>query len=820
VHQTLKKPGGVFELLNRPDNWEAQLKVARAALDRAKALLANAEQGLGPELAATAARLEREMGQDDADRALAVRLEKIRMDRSAVVEGKLDSAGAARDYPKAFAEAGFAVLTDEPAAVAGKLAAAPIKEELVAALDDWAFVAFELGKEDLPGRLLEIGRLAAPDPGWGDRLRQVTVWRDQKALSELAKRAPDAGLSPPLLNLVGMLLVENESWYRQAAAQYPADFWLNVGLGSALQKTNLVEASGYYRVAIAVRPSSSAAYFNLGVALRDRKQLPEAIAAYHKAIDLDPKLAKAHVHLGIALFDQKQLPEAITAVRKAIDLDPKNVDAYNALGNTLRVQNKLPEAIAAFHKAIECDPNDAKVRVNLGNALHDQKKLPEAIAAYEKAIALDPNDPKAHFNLGIALFDQKRLPEAIAAYEKAIALDPKLTRAYNSLGNALRVQNKLSEAIAAYRKAIDLDPNSAKTHYNVGIVLLDQKQLPEAIAALQKAIDLDPNLPEAHGAMGLALLYQGSFNEARQSMQKSLNQFPPGYYLRNFVLSQLKRCEQLLALDERMQMVAQGKAEASAADLLAMAQMCSQYKQRHATAAELYAKAFTAQAELATDAAKSHRYSAACAAALAGGGQGDEAANLTAEQKRNFRRQAADWLQADLAVHAKLIEDGKADGVLLTVMRLAHWRTDPDLAGVREPTRLGKLSENERAAWQQLWDDVEKLQKQARAAFTETEHQGELSDKERERAHPIKMVAGKVYVIDMTSTAFDTFLRLEDPLGKRLAENDDIVPGVDLNSRLIFTAPADGVYRIVATSFEQAGTGPYTLRIREFKDGK
>jgi hypothetical protein len=27
---------------------------------------------------------------------------------------------------------------------------------------------------------------------------------------------------------------------------------------------------------------------------------------------------------------------------------------------------------------------------------------------------------------------------------------------------------------------------------------------------------------------------------------------------------------------------------------------------------------------------------------------------------------------------------------------------------------------------------------------------------------------------------------------------------------------ADGVYRIVATSFEQAGTGPYTLRIREF----
>ena len=46
------------------------------------------------------------------------------------------------------------------------------------------------------------------------------------------------------------------------------------------------------------------------------------------------------------------------------------------------------------------------------------------------------------------------------------------------------------------------------------------------------------------------------------------------------------------------------------------------------------------------------------------------------------------------------------------------------------------------------------------------------------------------------------------------------VPGVNLNARLIFTAPQGGVYRLVATSFEQAGTGPYTLRIRELKEGK
>lgn len=70
--------------------------------------------------------------------------------------------------------------------------------------------------------------------------------------------------------------------------------------------------------------------------------------------------------------------------------------------------------------------------------------------------------------------------------------------------------------------------------------------------------------------------------------------------------------------------------------------------------------------------------------------------------------------------------------------------------------------------------------------------------------------------IDLESNAFDTFLRLENAQGKMLAENDDIVPVIVTNSRLIFTPPTDGIYRLVASAFEQSGTGPCTLTIREF----
>ena len=40
---------------------------------------------------------------------------------------------------------------------------------------------------------------------------------------------------------------------------------------------------------------------------------------------------------------------------------------------------------------------------------------------------------------------------------------------------------------------------------------------------------------------------------------------------------------------------------------------------------------------------------------------------------------------------------------------LKHWKADADLAGVRDEKELAKLPEEERAGFQQLWKDVDKL---------------------------------------------------------------------------------------------------------------
>ena len=85
-----------------------------------------------------------------------------------------------------------------------------------------------------------------------------------------------------------------------------------------------------------------------------------------------------------------------------------------------------------------------------------------------------------------------------------------------------------------------------------------------------------------------------------------------------------------------------------------------------------------------------------------------------------------------------------------------------------------------------------------------------------QQSHDQKLEAGQEYVIDMSSKAFDTYLKLLDPKGNLVAENDDIAPN-NLNSRIIVMPKETGTFRIVATSCEPRGRGAYTVTITTLK---
>jgi tetratricopeptide (TPR) repeat protein len=426
-----------------------------------------------------------------------------------------------------------------------------------------------------------------------------------------------------------------------------------------------------------------------------------------------------HFQQANALYEKHDLDGAMVCYQQALVLDPKFAPAHYNLGNALYAKADWDGAIARYQKALDLNPNYYQARTNLGNALRGKGDLDGAIARYKKALDLNPKEAQAHTNLGAALYDKGDVDGAITYYKKALDLDPKFAPAHYNLGNVLRDKGDLDGSIVCFQKTLQLNPRYAPAHFNLGNALRDKGDLDGAIARYQKALDLNPRYAEAHCNLADVLLGQGRFAEAVASVRRGheLGSKRPGW--RYPSAQWLRGAEHLLTLDHKLSAILAGEATpANPGEAVALASLCQQpYKKRYTTSARLYADAFATEPKLAADMNQQRRYNAACSAALAAAGQGEDARRLPDKVVTMFRHWALGWLRDDVKAYVKLAEQNNPAVKQAIHQRLAHWGRDPDLASVRDPAGLDRQPEDERAPWQALWHDVDELAK--RVAKTE-----------------------------------------------------------------------------------------------------
>jgi hypothetical protein len=128
-------------------------------------------------------------------------------------------------------------------------------------------------------------------------------------------------------------------------------------------------------------------------------------------------------------------------------------------------------------------------------------------------------------------------------------------------------------------------------------------------------------------------------------------------------------------------------------------------KRLPATALRLFASGLKASSHLGDPELSNDRYNAACAAVLAAAGRGDDAAELSADERAGLRAQALDWLRAELGFRVRAERAGRLQPAG-TRKVLELWQRDADLAPVREVAELKKLPEAEQADWRTLWAEV------------------------------------------------------------------------------------------------------------------
>ena len=166
--------------------------------------------------------------------------------------------------------------------------------------------------------------------------------------------------------------------------------------------------------------------------------------------------------------------------------------------------------------------------------------------------------------------------------------------------------------------------------------------------------------------------------------------------------------ERQAALAARLPGVIRGDEQPrDAAERLAFADLAYRSK-RFGPSARLFAGAFQADPKLAEDMTAHNRYNAACAAARAAAGKGDDKPPLSEPEQARWRKQALDWLKADLAHWTRQARSGPPQAKAIVKPTLDHWKADAALAAIRDEDSLTRLPEDERKAGRSLWAEVER----------------------------------------------------------------------------------------------------------------
>jgi Flp pilus assembly protein TadD len=474
--------------------------------------------------------------QAQADRRLAHELYRLQEQRYAIGE-RYEQPGPIKDrYEEIFRSHGFDVLEGPIESLADRIRASAVREEILAAIDDWTVSSTKNHQ-----RLLRVAARVDATNRWRKRLLQVKALRDRKKMLLLLDEAKKEPLSPStavlLANLIGEFTPEVVEVLARTRAGNEDNFWLHLALGDGLavpresyvEQRDLArqnEAIGYYLVALAANRDSFVVHNNLAMALVTKGNLPEAIDEFRQAITLARGNGRLHNNLGVALFTGGEVDAAIRSYREAIRLDGKLARFHANLGIALAAKGKLAEAITSFREAIRLDQKDAVSHANLGSALGEKGDMEGAIRSFREAIRLDPRLASAHTNLGLAQAARGDLEEAIRSFREAIRLNPADAAAHNSLGTALQARGDRESAIRSYREAIRRDPKMARAHANLGIMLSDKGDVEGAIRSYREATRLDPTDAAAHNSLGAALQAGGDVEGAIRSYREAIRLDP------------------------------------------------------------------------------------------------------------------------------------------------------------------------------------------------------------------------------------------------------------------------------------------------------
>lgn len=190
---------------------------------------------------------------------------------------------------------------------------------------------------------------------------------------------------------------DSEALWQDVLRAYPGTALAlnNLGRFYLDERNDLDRSQELFEQAVAARPESSTAPFNLGLVYERRGELERAESHFRRAARLAPDDPQARLRLGVLALRRGEPERAIEHHQAALMLRPRFPEAEHNLGIAYLELADVDAALSAFERAVRLRPTLGVTHVSLGEIYRRRDDPGKALEHFETARELGEPVPPA-----------------------------------------------------------------------------------------------------------------------------------------------------------------------------------------------------------------------------------------------------------------------------------------------------------------------------------------------------------------------------------------------------------------------------------------
>jgi tetratricopeptide (TPR) repeat protein len=232
-------------------------------------------------------------------------------------------------------------------------------------------------------------------------------------------------------------------------------------------------------------------YIQVGHLYARLRKWGDAVHYLSIATSREPRNAQAWYELGLAQHQNKNIDESIESIRHSITISSKTPKSVMALGEILEFAHDRYEARQVYVAGLKKLGENAELRSRLCWVNYQDSFFAETIRQCSKAAAVNPKDDASWALLAKTYYDNQERDKAFKTFKQALSLHPRSSFIYRARGLIYYSEQSWEQAVVDLGKAFGIDAQDDEAGIHLARALFELGNYDHALPVFMEACRLN-----------------------------------------------------------------------------------------------------------------------------------------------------------------------------------------------------------------------------------------------------------------------------------------------------------------------------------------